>query len=128
MAADFGYIESFLLLAIPWFGSYPGIARAVATPPASRWIIASFAVVASLALMLRGAGWIALPRTIVLCSFVYQAVVLTLLYRRFTHTHRREPVDAAFNFDTGILPDRVFAFANVGLGLIPPLTILFWAV
>ena len=116
------------LVLLPILGSHPVVARFIANPPTSRFVIYPMALVASIALLLWGLGIIQPWIAIVLSAPLYQATITRMLYRHFVIKHSREPVDAAFNFDCGITVDRSFAAGNILLGLFIPMAIFMWSV
>jgi hypothetical protein len=128
MSQGEGLLVALVLVPIPAMGSHPAVARFLCVPPNSRMVLAVVVVLAIGAAATSITGLIAPHLVILFTAPLYQACLLRLLYRRFLRTHGREPVDAAFNFDSGLFHDRVFAFSNFFGGLFPPAALLGWAV
>ena len=123
-----GLLVALVLIPIPTLGSHPAVARFLCASSRPWLPVTIVAVLAAGAGTFFISGLIAAYLAILFAAPLYQLVLLRLLYRRFRRVHDREPADVAFNFDSGLLHDRVFAFANFFGGLFPPAGLFGWVV
>ena len=70
-------------------------------------------------------GSISVPGAIIMCSPLYQVLVVSYTYRRFVANSDREPVDVAFNFKSILKPDRNLIMGYGLFGLLVPVSLFF---
>ena len=125
MGIDFSPLMAMVLVPIPLLATYPKIAKFIATSGYLRAATGAFAIAGTAALLVT-----AVPPfvTVLLVAPFYQLIVVRMLYGRFLERRGREPKDAAFNFEPGLVHDRSLAMGFGLFGLFPPLGALAWCV
>lgn len=100
---------------------YIGLGRILAVPPHSRVVSVTVAALAIMGIWGTLSGKFS---ELLMMAFVvpaYQHLIFRALHAVFMRRFRRVPETAAFNFSSGIFPDRLFNVAFMLLSVLLPL-------
>jgi hypothetical protein len=100
---------------------FVGFGKALVTPPHARIMAVILASAFAVGVWGLLAGGFAPLLTMTFLVPAYQYLVFRALYAIFVRQFRRAPQTAAFNFASGILPDRVFNLAFLIISFFIPL-------
>lgn len=121
--------SALVLLPIPLGASaHPRIARFMSVLPGSIVFFGATGVTCLAGVTGFLVGSISVPGAIILCGPLYQVLVISFTYRRFVAKFNREPVDVAFNFQSGFKSDRILVIGYGIFGLLVPISFYFWAI
>jgi len=108
------------VVALPVAASDPGIARRLVYPPAAPWMAVATASLAFLGLVLTTVANIVEPRfAIAFCAPLLQLGLVHAAFRTFVRLCGRDPIDAAFNWRSGLGADRAYALLVTLGGILP---------
>jgi len=121
--------SALVLLPIPLGASaHPSIARFMSVLPGSIVFFGATGVTCLAGVTGFLVGSISVPGAIILCSPLYQVLVISYTYRRFVVKFDREPVDVAFNFKAGLKSDRSLVMGYGLFGLLVPFSLYSWSI
>lgn len=100
---------------------FVGFGKALVTPPHARIIEVILAGVFAVGVWGALAGAFSLLLTMAFLVPAYQYLVFRGMHAMFMRHFRRAPQTAAFNFASGILPDRLFNVALLAISFVMPL-------
>lgn len=107
------------IVAIPLLSTIPSAARWLTRRPGSVYALSATAGIAAVGFILVAGGIVEPRLAAAFAAPLAQLALVGLAFKLFVHTQGREPVDVAFNWSPGLLPDRLFALSVVLLGILP---------